>query len=58
MKLFLSNEEHRRLALRLPHSTSTNTDLMIAVLQSPFHTTAGAELLRRNNITFWLTDLL
>ena len=58
MKLFLSNEEHRRLALRLPHSTSTNTDLMIAVLQSSFHTSAGAELLRRNNITFWLTDLL
>jgi predicted acetyltransferase len=56
VKYFASEREKARLELRLPYTVHDDTDLMIAVLDEGYRALAESTLMKRNGITYWLTD--
>jgi predicted acetyltransferase len=56
VKLFASEREQARLEIRLPFTVHDDTDLMIAVLDEGYRTLAHDTLMKRNAMTYWLTD--
>jgi predicted acetyltransferase len=56
VKFFASERQKARLELRLPYTVGDDTDLMIAVLDEGYRELAETILLKRNAMTYWLTD--
>ena len=56
LKFFASGREQARLEIRLPFTVHDDTDLMIAVLDEGYRTLAENTLMKRNAMTYWLTD--
>jgi predicted acetyltransferase len=56
VKLFASERERARLEIRLPFTAHDDTDLMIAVLNEDYRALVEETLMKRNAITYWLTD--
>ena len=56
VNLFASEREQTRLEIRLPFTVREDTDLMIAVLDEGHRTLAENTLMKRNAMTYWLTD--
>jgi hypothetical protein len=56
VKFFASEREQARLEIQIPFTAHDDTDLMIAVLDEDCRTLAEETLMKRNAITYWLSD--
>jgi predicted acetyltransferase len=56
VKMFLSVEERARIDLRRPHTAAKDTDMMVYVMDESVRDVVEKRLMKRNTMTFWLSD--